>query len=100
MMAMATAVHAYKTNPQIAIPLTQKFLNVKDAADARAAYEAYVKIYPDDLHASLEGMALVLKSLAAKNPKVADMKPEQFVDTSTLDELKREGFFAKLAASH
>ncbi len=31
---------------------------------------------------------------------MAAMKPEQFVDTSTLDELKREGFFAKLKATN
>ncbi len=42
----------------------------------------------------------MLKSLAAKDPKVAAMKPEQFVDTSVLDALKRDGFFEKLAASH
>jgi NitT/TauT family transport system substrate-binding protein len=100
MMAMATAVHAYKTHPQIAIPLTQQFLGVKDEAATRTAYESYLKIYPDDLHPSLPGIALVLKSLAEKDPKVAGMKPEQFVDTSVLDELKREGFFEKLTASH
>ena len=48
-MAMATAVHEYKNNPRIAIPLTQKFLDVKSEANTKAAYEAYVKIYPDDL---------------------------------------------------
>ena len=51
LMAMATAVHEYKTNPSVAIPLTQKFLDVKDPANAKAAYDAYVKIYPDDLQA-------------------------------------------------
>ena len=57
MMAMATAVHAYKTNPDIAIPLTQEFLKVKETADTKAAYDAYVKIYPDDLRPSLAGHA-------------------------------------------
>jgi NitT/TauT family transport system substrate-binding protein len=96
MMAMATAVHEYKANPSVAIPLTQKFLDVKDAANAKAAYEAYVKIYPDDLKPSLAGIALVLKEIARKEPKAAAMKPEQFVDTSTLDALERDGFFKQL----
>jgi hypothetical protein len=100
MMAMATAVHAYKTNPQVAIPLTQKFLDIKDEANMRAAYDTYLKVYPDDLRPSLAGVELVLKSLARKDAKVAGMKPEQFVDTSTLDELKREGFFDKLKTTH
>jgi NitT/TauT family transport system substrate-binding protein len=100
MMAMAEAVHEYKAHPEIAIPLTQKFLSVKDADNMRAAYESYIKVYPDDLRPSLKGMGLVLKELAKKDPKVAAMKPEQFADTSTLDELKREGFFDKLRATN
>jgi ABC-type nitrate/sulfonate/bicarbonate transport system substrate-binding protein len=94
--AMVTAVFEYKDNPDIAIPLTQKFLSVKDEADAKAAYEAYAKIYPDDLRPSLAGMRLVLGELAKTNPKAAAMKPEQFVDTSTLDGLERDGFFKRL----
>jgi NitT/TauT family transport system substrate-binding protein len=96
MMAMATAVHEYKANPSVALPLTQKFLDVKDAENAKQAYEAYVKVYPDDLRPSLPGIALVLKEIAKKEPKAAAMKPEQFVDTTTLDALDGEGFFKKL----
>jgi NitT/TauT family transport system substrate-binding protein len=96
-MAMATAVHEYKTNPATAIALTQKFLDVKDEANTKAAYEAYLKVYPDDLRPSLRGIALVLEEIAKKDPKAASMKPEQFVDTTALDELTRDGFFAKLA---
>jgi ABC-type nitrate/sulfonate/bicarbonate transport system substrate-binding protein len=97
--AMATAVHEYKTNPAVAIPLTQAFLNVKDEGNTRAAYEAYSKVYPDDLRPSLKGIQLVLDEIAKKTPKAASMKPEQFVDTTALDELTREGFFATLAPS-
>jgi NitT/TauT family transport system substrate-binding protein len=98
LMAMATAVHEYKTNPSIAIPLSQKFLEVKDADNAKAAYDAYVKVYPDDLRASLPGVELVLKEIAKREAKAAAMKPEQFVDTGILDGLEREGFFKQLRA--
>jgi NitT/TauT family transport system substrate-binding protein len=98
-MAMATAVHEYKSNPSVAIPLTQKFLDVKSEANTKAAYEAYVKIYPDDLRPSLKGLQLVLNELAKTNPKAKAMKPEQLVDTSILDELTKEGFFKKLTGS-
>jgi NitT/TauT family transport system substrate-binding protein len=100
MMAMATAIHEYKRKPQVAIPLTQKFLDVKDEANARAAYDAYVKVYPDIPRPSVKGIALVLQEIGKKETKAAAAKPEQFVDTSTLDALEREGFFARLAASH
>jgi hypothetical protein len=73
---------------------------VKDAANAKAAYDAYVKVYPDDLRASLAGVALVLKEIARKEPKAAAMKPEQFVDLTMLDRLDSEGFFAKLRTTN
>src|SRR5262245_56533102 len=100
LMAMASAVHEYKRKPDVAIPLTQKFLDVKDPTNAKAAYEAYVKVYPDDLRASLAGVALVLKEIAKKEPKAAAMKPEQFVDLTVLDRLESEGFFARLRATN
>ena len=100
LMAMATAVRDYKKNPEAAIQITQKFLDVKDAGSTKVAYDAYVKVYPDDLRPSLKGLELVLQELSAKEPKAASLKPEQLVDTSVLDELEREGFFQRLAASH
>jgi NitT/TauT family transport system substrate-binding protein len=96
LMAMATAVSEYKSNPAVAVPLTQKFLDVKDGANAQAAYDAYVKVYPDDLRPSLAGTTLVLREIAKQEPKAAAMKPEQFVDTGPLDALARDGFFATL----
>jgi ABC-type nitrate/sulfonate/bicarbonate transport system substrate-binding protein len=95
-MAMATAVHEYKANPSVAIPLTQKFLDVKSAENIKAAYEAYVKIYPDDLRPSIKGLQLVLNEIGQKSAKARAAKPEQLVDTSSLDALEREGFFKKL----
>ena len=55
-----------------------------------------MKIYPDDLRPSLTGMQLVLEEIAMKVPKAKSMTPAQLVDTSTLDALQKEGFFAKL----
>jgi len=99
-MAMATAVHDFKRNPDLGIKVTQKFLDVKDEALARAAYVSYITVYPDDLRPSLKGIALVLKELAKSDAKVAAMKPQDLVDTGPLDALTREGFFANLADPH
>lgn len=100
LMAMATAVRAYKKNPDEAIRITQKFLDVKEEANAKAAYEAYVKVYPDDLRPSLNGLALVLQEIGRKEPKALALKAAELVDRSVLDSLEREGFFARLAASN
>src|SRR5262249_58241389 len=42
-MAIATAVHAFKHNPELAIKLTQEFLKVKEAPLAKEAHDGYVK---------------------------------------------------------
>jgi NitT/TauT family transport system substrate-binding protein len=99
-MAMATAIHEFKRNPEAAIKMSQKFLEVKNEANAKAAYEAYIKVYPDDLRPSLKGIALVIDELAKTNPKAAALKPQDLVDTGVLDELTREGFFDKLPAQN
>jgi NitT/TauT family transport system substrate-binding protein len=99
LMAMATAIHEYKANPAEAVKLTQAFLSIKDVANATAAYEAYLKVYPDPPYPSPAGIALVLKELAAVEPKAKALRPEQLIESSALDALRREGFFDRLHAS-
>jgi hypothetical protein len=44
----------------------------------------------------LRGIGLVLAELRKNIPAAAGFKPEQLVDTAPLDQLEREGFFARL----
>jgi ABC-type nitrate/sulfonate/bicarbonate transport system substrate-binding protein len=99
LMAMATAVDEFKKNPELAIRLTQKFLDVKDEGNMRSAYAGYLNAYPPKLTISLKGIEGVLRELSRKEPKASAFKAEQLVDTTTLDQLERDGFFAKLADS-
>jgi NitT/TauT family transport system substrate-binding protein len=99
LMAIATAIHEFKKNPAEAVKLTQAFLSIKDTANATAAYEAYLKVYPDIPRPSLAGIALVLKEIAATEPKAKGFTAEQLVESGPIDTLEREGFFKKLFAS-
>jgi hypothetical protein len=65
----------------------------------QAAYEAYVKIFPDVPRPSLKGIGIVLGAIGKKDAKAAAMQPEQLVDTTTLDGLEREGFFKALSSA-
>jgi NitT/TauT family transport system substrate-binding protein len=47
---------------------------------------------------SLEGFRTVVKYVAEQNPKAANIKAEEFVDTSWLKKLESEGFFDKVYA--
>ena len=99
LMALTTAVYELKQHSDIAIPLIQKFLSAKDEANVRAAYDSYSKTYPAKLEITFKGIASVLETLAKSEPKARMFKPEQLVDTTTLDQLERDGFFAKLLGS-
>jgi NitT/TauT family transport system substrate-binding protein len=99
LMAMTTAIDEFKKNPELAIALTQKFLGVKDEANMRAAYQSYIKAYPAKLEISLKGIDAVLKELGKQEAKANAFRPEQLVDTTILDQLEREGFFANLPRS-
>ena len=45
---------------------------------------------------SLEGIRNVIKYVAEQNPKAANIKAEEIVDTSWLKKLDGEGFFEKV----
>ena len=99
LMALATAIHEFKEDRAGGVKLVEDFLHVTNEADAAAAYQSYLKVYPDIPRPSLPGIALVLKEIAATEPKAKTIRPEQLVDTAAIDALEREGFFGTLAAS-
>ena len=99
-MAMATAVHEYKSNPTVAIPLVAEIPGRQGRGERQGGLRRLRQGLSRRSRPSLAGMALVLKEIARKEPKAAAMKPEQFVDTSMLDALEREGFFKTLRTAN
>ncbi len=98
LMGIAQGIHDFKNNRDEAIRLTAAFLKTRPGPALDKAYDSFTKnVYPDIPRPSLKGIALVLAELKAKVPKAASIKPEQLVDTRPIDELAREGFFAKLS---
>jgi NitT/TauT family transport system substrate-binding protein len=96
LMSMATAVADYRRHPDVAVPHVISFLGTKDLANARAAYDYYVNVYPPDLRPSLQGITLVLQEIGRTEPKAASFTAARLVDTSLLDALASEGFFARI----
>ena len=72
LMAMATAVHELKANPEIAIPLTQTFL-VGQGRGERARGLPVLHPCPirTKLEVSYKGIEAVLESLGQKDPKAS-----------------------------
>ena len=96
-MAMGEGLHGFRANPQEAMKITASFLQLNEGPAVEQAFRFYAdRVYPQDLRPSLPGISAVLTELATTMPAASSVKADSIVDTSTLDQLDREGFFRGL----
>jgi hypothetical protein len=75
----------------------QKYLRSSDAAMFDELYEMYiVRNIPRVPRPSPESLKTVLDQMVETDPRVATLKPEQFIDGRFFRELDKEGFIEKL----
>ena len=97
MMGIADGIHQFRKNKEEGIKLTAAFLKTTPGPALDKAYDVFTKrVYPDIPRPSLKGIALVLNEMKTKVPKAGTVKPESLIYTAHLDQLEKEGFFAKL----
>jgi len=90
-------VHFAKTQREPAIKIMQKYLRSSDAAMFDELYEMYVvRNIPRIPRPSPESLKTVLDQMVETDPRVANLKPEQFIDARFFQELDKEGFIQKL----
>jgi hypothetical protein len=87
-----------KTDVERSMPIMKKYMRITDDPIAKRSYDYYSKLFSQPPLTEEKGVAVVLKFLAtqsgfgnAKNAKV-----EEFFDNSLIQELQREGYFARL----
>jgi NitT/TauT family transport system substrate-binding protein len=97
MMGISQGIHDFRANKADALKYTAAFLKAQPGPALSKAYDIFTaKVYPDVPRPSLKGIGLVLAQLRKTIPAAAAFRPEQLVDSEPLDQLEREGFFAKL----
>ena len=75
----------------------QKYLRSSDASTFNDLYEMYiVQNIPRIPRPAPEALKTVLDQMAESDPRVANLKPEQFIDGRFFVELEKEGFIQKL----
>jgi ABC-type nitrate/sulfonate/bicarbonate transport system substrate-binding protein len=90
-------VHFAKTQRVAAINIMKKYLRSSDAAMFDELYDMYIlRNIPRIPRPSPESLKTVLDQMAETDPRVAHLKPEQFIDARFFQELDREGFIQKL----
>jgi NitT/TauT family transport system substrate-binding protein len=95
--AFVEAVHYMKTHRKESLAVLQKYLKNDDVEALQETYEAIgLTLIPERPYPTIKGIQIMLREMAAKDPKVASAKPEQFVDLSFLSELDKSGFIDRL----
>jgi NitT/TauT family transport system substrate-binding protein len=90
-------IHYAKTQRAPAIKIMQKYLRSSDAAMFDELYEMYIiRNIPRVPWPSPESLKTVMDQMVETDPRVAAMKPEQFIDARFFQELEKEGFLQKL----
>lgn len=97
LMGISDGIHEFRSDKAGALKYTSAFLKAPPGPALAEAYDIFTqKVYPDVPRPSLKGIGLVLTELKSTVPAAGKFRPEQLVDTGPLDQLEREGFFAKL----
>lgn len=90
-------VHYGKTQRAFGIQILKKYLRNDDAALLDELYEMYIlQNIPRIPRPSQEAVKTVLDQMAETDPRVANLRPEQFIDSRFFQELEKDGFLQRL----
>ncbi len=95
MRAIVRGVHLFKTRKQETMRILGKFLGTKDPEGLTESWEYAAKM-PAKPYAVESAVQAVLDHLASGNPKYAQYKPGEFIDSRTLTEIDKSGYIDKL----
>jgi hypothetical protein len=97
MRAYVEAIHYYKTRKEDTIKIMSKHSRVTDRKFLEDAWDWHSKFMPDAPYPPAEGYQLVLQDMAEKNPKAAQAKVKDYIDTRFIKELEDSGFIKNLS---
>ena len=87
----------YKTHKKESIEIMSEFMKTEDEEALEETYREFaLKIVPQKPYPTLKGIQLILDQLSQKNPKAKTAKPEDFIDTTILEEIDQSGFIDQL----
>lgn len=91
--ALLDATRYALSNADGAIKILSRYLQINDEAFLKSYYrDVLVGQLDRDLFPDEKGVHLLLQQERAANPAAAKVKPEDFIDTSILDKLRKEGY--------
>jgi NitT/TauT family transport system substrate-binding protein len=94
----AEAVHVIKTSRDRTMKIFAKRMGIDDPAMVSTTYDYFAPRFSFPPRVNMEGVRDTLNFYAQQNAEFKNHKAEEFVDSSIMDELEKEGFFRKLSS--
>ena len=91
-MIEAIAITLDPANKELVTRLLMSNLRLTNPADAEESYLAVINSYERAPHTSLEGMKRLQVLLTQINPKIAEVRVENLIDTSFMNKLESSGY--------
>jgi NitT/TauT family transport system substrate-binding protein len=100
MKAYVEGIHYYKTQRAESLAILGRYLKTADTDVLMEVYKDIgLKLTPQKPYPTLRGIEVMLRELAARNPKTKSARPEEFVDLTFVKELDSSGFIDGLYKS-
>lgn len=97
MKAYVEGIHYYKTHRAESLAILTKYLRTSDTDVLTEVYEDVgLRLTAEKPYPTLRGIGIMLRELAATNPKITAARPEEFVDMTFIKELDGSGFIDRL----
>src|SRR3990172_954 len=94
---MMEGIQRLKNDRAFGFKVIERHLRISDADVIQSAYDYYVPKIDAVPYANLKGMKFLLDTIAESNPKAKKAKPEDFVNTSLLQEIESSGFVKQIS---
>jgi NitT/TauT family transport system substrate-binding protein len=96
MRAHVEGIARFKQEPDLAKKVIKKMLRLDDDSLAQESWELFAKHRIAAPYPNIKGLKTSYEYVAATRPDVYKHKPEEFIDSSFVEELDKSGFIKKL----
>jgi NitT/TauT family transport system substrate-binding protein len=91
-------IKIFKTDPEFGKKVIRKTLRYSDEELLNESYQIFSKMFLPTPYPNIPGMKVSYEYVAMTRPDVWKHKPEEFADSSIIEELDKSGFIKKLYA--
>jgi ABC-type nitrate/sulfonate/bicarbonate transport system substrate-binding protein len=95
--ASVDTIALFKTRPDVAVPLLQRFLQIDDRKSVEQVLAYYAPLFQATPRPTFASEIGQLRDIVSqKYPAAANIRPEELADASFVDELDRTGYIERL----